>query len=323
MTPPGTTPPATGTRSTTSAATIRTPSTPSTASPASGSRDEADFYQYDAEGNRTATYHWTDDDDDDQVDWNADEISDWTEYTWDPPQPPNPSRIRRRLRHHRRHGDLRLRLAQPLDFNRRRLRHRHGNLRTFVYGGATFPDEVTPWDRAATNLRDIGQITLRLEGNRDFTAGKETADIANRYLWGAAVDQVLADEQVEWNATAEDYDIEQILWPLADHQGTTRDLAELLDDGTTKVVQQKTYDATATSWPSANGTRIPKPSSSPPPPPSPISSASPPARIKPTRAFKTTSEGGMIRKSQVGQVKTRLVSEEVTQTYIATAGMTR
>ncbi len=38
---------------------------------------------YDAEGNRVDRYVWTDADSDDEVDWNADEISNWTVYTWD------------------------------------------------------------------------------------------------------------------------------------------------------------------------------------------------------------------------------------------------
>ena len=57
----------------------------------------------------------------------------------------------------------------------------------FVYGQATLPDEVAARDRAATGTRDIGQIVLRLD---------EDGEISNRYLWGPAVDQILADEQI-------------------------------------------------------------------------------------------------------------------------------
>ena len=135
------------------------------------------------------------------------------------PQPADVGYVQglRRDRHEDRH--LRLRLPQPVDRdgNRRRPGHRGGGETSeyFVYGQATLPDEVAPWDRAATDARDIGQITLRLEGNRDFTDGKETADIANRYLWGPAVDQILADEQI--SARVGDG---RVFWPLADHQGT-------------------------------------------------------------------------------------------------------
>jgi len=71
----------------------------------------------------------------------------------------------------------------------------------------------------------------------------KTADITNRYLWGPAVDQILADEQVDWNSGAQNYNIDDILWPLTDHQGTVRDIVELQADGTTKTVQRKSYDA--------------------------------------------------------------------------------
>ena len=105
----------------------------------------------------------------------------------------------------------------------------------FVYGGATLLDGVSPWDRAAVDSRDIGQITLRLD---------DTEKITNRYLWGPAVDQILADEQVDWNAGAHDYDIDQILWPLTDHQGTVRDLAAVNEiSGDTEIVNTYSYNA--------------------------------------------------------------------------------
>jgi RHS repeat-associated protein len=59
-----------------------------------------------------------------------------------------------------------------------------------------------------------GQIALEF-------AGPDDADLAHRYLWGPAVDQILADERVDAPATPG-----TILWPLTDHLQTTRDLAE-------------------------------------------------------------------------------------------------
>ena len=56
------------------------------------------------------------------------------------------------------------------------------------------------------------------------------------------MDQILADEQVDWNAGAQDYDIESIFWPLTDHQGTVRDLAAVNGSGDTEIVNTRTYD---------------------------------------------------------------------------------
>jgi RHS repeat-associated protein len=80
---------------------------------------------------------------------------------------------------------------------------------------------------------DGNHIALTLDG-----AGQVT----HRYLYGPNVDQILADE----NAAGE------ILWPLADHQGTVRDLVS--SDGTLR--DHITYDAfgrvAAETGPSAN-----------------------------------------------------------------------
>ncbi len=60
----------------------------------------------------------------------------------------------------------------------------------------------------------------------------------HRYLWGQAVDQILADEIVDGGGA------EDVLWPLTDHQNTVRDLAvydEVLDE--TSVANHIAYDA--------------------------------------------------------------------------------
>ena len=174
-------------------------------------------YDYDPEGNRVAKYIWTDAYPwDGEVDWNANEISNWTVYTWD---------HRNRLiqvESGATYGTTDVTVTFGYDWLNRWIStdvdyaSADDTSEYFVYGGATLLDGVSPWDRAAVDSRDIGQITLRLD---------DTEKITNRYLWGPAVDQILADEQVDWNAGAHDYDIDQILWPLTDHQGTVRDLA--------------------------------------------------------------------------------------------------
>ncbi len=193
-------------------------------------------YDYDPEGNRVAKYIWTDAYPwDGEVDWNANEISNWTVYTWD---------HRNRLiqvESGATYGTTDVTVTFGYDWLNRWIStdvdyaSADDTSEYFVYGGATLLDGVSPWDRAAVDSRDIGQITLRLD---------DTEKITNRYLWGPAVDQILADEQVDWNAGAHDYDIDQILWPLTDHQGTVRDLAAVNEiSGDTEIVNTYSYNA--------------------------------------------------------------------------------
>ncbi len=79
---------------------------------------------------------------------------------------------------------------------------------------------------------DGDQIALEFDGP---LAG----DLTHRYLWGPAIDQVLADERVGSLLSAGD-----VLWPLADNLGTVRDLATY-DPGTdtTTVVNHRVFDA--------------------------------------------------------------------------------
>jgi RHS repeat-associated protein len=79
---------------------------------------------------------------------------------------------------------------------------------------------------------DGNQIVL------DF-AGDAASDLAHRYLWGPAVDQILADESVASLTSAGD-----VLWPLTDHLNTTRDLAEY-DSGTdtTTIASHRIFDS--------------------------------------------------------------------------------
>ena len=86
---------------------------------------------------------------------------------------------------------------------------------------------------------------LAYDGNQvalDFVhtgAGSATAtDLRNRYLWGPAVDELLAEETVD-NGGAED-----VLWALTDHQNTVRDPAQYNPGtDTTTVVNHLKYDA--------------------------------------------------------------------------------
>ena len=65
------------------------------------------------------------------------------------------------------------------------------------------------------------------------------ADLSHRYLWGAAVDQLLADEQISTPGQAGN-----VVWPLADNLGTIRDLATYnAQTGVTSVANHRVYDS--------------------------------------------------------------------------------
>ena len=73
------------------------------------------------------------------------------------------------------------------------------------------------------------QIILQVDGEGAVT---------NRYLWGPAVDQILADEQVAADGTSE------VLWTLTDHLNTVRDLAVFdAETGVTTIANHIVYDA--------------------------------------------------------------------------------
>ncbi|MCL4207914.1 MAG: hypothetical protein KJ000_35965 [Pirellulaceae bacterium] len=89
----------------------------------------------------------------------------------------------------------------------------------FVYDGER-------WERG--NAGD--HLALVFDGNGDLT---------NRYVYGPAVDQILADEQLDSLTTPG-----EVLWPLTDNLGTVRDLAAFDDaTGDTTVVNHRTYTA--------------------------------------------------------------------------------
>ncbi len=65
-------------------------------------------------------------------------------------------------------------------------------------------------------------------------------EVTHRYLWSGAVDQLLADEQVTSTSTGGN-----VLWPLADHLGTLRDIADYNEGNSTtrSTDQPRTYNA--------------------------------------------------------------------------------
>jgi RHS repeat-associated protein len=75
-----------------------------------------------------------------------------------------------------------------------------------------------------------------LQFDKTGSGDVEIEDLSHRYLWGPAVDELLADEQVDWSD--EDADGE-VLWALTDHLGSVRDVA----NNSGSVVNHISYDS--------------------------------------------------------------------------------
>ena len=92
---------------------------------------------------------------------------------------------------------------------------------------------------------DGNQIVMQLDkaGTGDLAA----TDLSHRYLWGPAVDQLLADEQLSPQTSGQGYNVSTpgtVVWPLTDNVGTVRDLAICdLTSGATSVVNHLDYSS--------------------------------------------------------------------------------
>jgi YD repeat-containing protein len=179
-------------------------------------------YEYDAEGNRTR-----------RTEIATGEV---TEYHWD-----HRNRLVRVTTRTTDNGPLTTDTSYAYDYLNRWIARSHdpdgdGPLdftdTYFVYDGT--PPSGSLLDRAAVTMENIGQIVLHFEAD-----GQGDPQLAHRYLWGPAVDQILADEQVT-DPTAPG----NIVWPLTDHLNTVRDLAAYdADTDTTTIVNHLIYDA--------------------------------------------------------------------------------
>ena len=176
---------------------------------ATGQLTEADYdyqtdesYTYDAEGNRTAKF--VDADTDGVLDAGDTDI---TTYTWD---------YRNRLTEVNHFASFTAYSGQSSD-----------KVVDYTYNFANrLVKEMVNADGALGSAAihqtvfayNGSQIALQFEktGTGDLAA----ADLSHRYLWGPAVDQLLADEHVDSLQTAGD-----VVWPLTDNLNTVRDLA--------------------------------------------------------------------------------------------------
>jgi RHS repeat-associated protein len=96
------------------------------------------------------------------------------------------------------------------------------------------------WTKTAF-VYDGSQVALQFDssGTSGTPGTLAAADLSHRYLWGPAVDQLLADEQVTTPSQSG-----TVAWALTDNQGTVRDLAVYnASTGTTTIVDHRVYDA--------------------------------------------------------------------------------
>jgi RHS repeat-associated protein len=89
---------------------------------------------------------------------------------------------------------------------------------------------------------DGNQIVLQFD--KTGTGDLGATDLSHRYLWGAAVDQLLADERVHYDSGQQQFVTDALLWALGDNQNTVRDLAVYnAGTGVTSVVNHRVFSA--------------------------------------------------------------------------------
>jgi RHS repeat-associated protein len=155
-------------------------------------------YSYDSEGNRTARF----------IDLDANGAlsagdTEVTEYTWDVA-----NRLTRIVERATADGPATKVFDYVYDLYGRRISKQLDN------------DGDGVVDYSESYVYDATDVVLDfVDSDGDGPVG---GGLAKRYLWGAAVDQLLAQEDVLWGTGAP----EDIAWPLPDHLGTTRDVVD-------------------------------------------------------------------------------------------------
>ncbi len=104
-------------------------------------------------------------------------------------------------------------------------------------------DGDTDWDRHEAFVWADGHEVLRLVDS-DGQGTSESFKVASRYLYGDAIDQVMADEQYDGNgplvsAGTASTQAGETLWTLGDHLGSVRDVVD--NNGVTR--QHVVYDS--------------------------------------------------------------------------------
>jgi RHS repeat-associated protein len=203
-------------------------------------------YTYDAEGNRTAKF----------IDTNADGVLDSgdtsvTIYGWD-----NRNRLVS-VTSYAAYGDA---PTQAVTYSYDAENRWIGE--TVINGDGSVHTTAFGYDPGAGGGggAGTGQIVLQFDKDVPSATGSASAltvnDLSHRYLWGPAVDQILADEQVSPLPRGEGqgeggqgggYNLTQpgtVVWPLTDNLGTVRDLAAYnAATGQTSVASHRVYDS--------------------------------------------------------------------------------
>jgi RHS repeat-associated protein len=175
-------------------------------------------YTYDADGNRASRFVWTDADLDGQIDQS--EKSQITEYSWD---------ARNRL------AVVTKRAAA--DGPATEIDQYFYDLENRWIGETIDTDGDGRVDHETRFVYDGNQIIMQFD--KDGSGNLTGADLSHRYVWGAAVDQTLADERVSGTSVPG-----QVVWPVTDQLGTVRDLAVLeAQTGVTSIANHRVYDS--------------------------------------------------------------------------------
>ena len=174
-------------------------------------------YAYDDEGNRTQRFIWADDGD---GVIEAGEKSSITTYDWD---------------HRNRLTEVTLPSGEVIDY-------------TYDYQNRLVERDVTGGTADhAYYVHQGDNIALELDG-------LQSGDLTHRYLWGAAVDQLLADDQIGG----------ELLWPLGDHEQTIRDVIDSSGqtrihreyDSFGKIITETKYDTAGTVVPDSHAEAV-------------------------------------------------------------------
>ena len=198
-------------------------------------------YSYDATGNRTmtgyttgsnnqltddGTYSYTYDGEGNRLTRTNDSTSASTEYTWD---------FRNRLTKvtdKDSYGTVTQVVEYTYDVFDRRIAKAVDTTSPFNLSDAVIERYVYD-DASGVASADRGNVVL------DFVdpdgSGSTAISLSKRYLYGNAVDQLFAQEDVTQSTSSAD----RVLWPLVDNLGTVRDLAK--NDGT--LGEHYTYDS--------------------------------------------------------------------------------